>query len=194
MKRRNAFIAALAVASIALVACGGPTQKGEEKESEAPIVQMFEVEQLLAPADSIVGRVVRTNGVCTHVCQHGGRKMFLMGADDAQIIRIDANDDMPSFDNSCTNALVTVEGILSESRIDETYLREWEVSLAAETEEHHGEDEGGCSTEKKAQGENADTPEQRIADFRTRIAEREAAEGKAYLSFYHIVADAYEVE
>ena len=34
---------------------------------------------------------------------------------------------------------------------------------------------------------------ERIANFRTRIAERTDREGKAYVSLYHIVADKYEI-
>ena len=42
-------------------------------------------------------------------------------------------------------------------------------------------------------GETADTPEGRIADFRTKIAAEKAATGKEYLSFYHVVAESYEI-
>ena len=35
--------------------------------------------------------------------------------------------------------------------------------------------------------------EERIANFRKRIAERKANEGKDYLSFYSITADNYEI-
>ena len=47
--------------------------------------------------------------------------------------------------------------------------------------------------EKKARGETASTPEARIADFRAKIAERKAATGKDYLSFYYMEASSYEI-
>ena len=53
--------------------------------------------------------------------------------------------------------------------------------------------EGGCDTEKNARGETANTEEGRIADFRTKIAAEKAATGKEYLSFYHVVAESYEI-
>ena len=67
--------------------------------------------------------------------------------------------------------------------------------LKSETAEKHGneEGEGGCDTEKNARGETADTPEGRIADFRTKIAAEKEATGKEYLSFYHVVATSYEI-
>ena len=64
----------------------------------------------------------------------------------------------------------------------------------AAAEKHGEQGEGGCSTEKKARGETANTPEARIADFRAKIADRQAKEGKAYLSFYYMQASSYEIQ
>ena len=50
------------------------------------------------------------------------------------------------------------------------------------------------STEKKARGETANTPEARIADFRAKIADRKAKTGKDYLSFYFVEASSYEIQ
>ena len=36
-------------------------------------------------------------------------------------------------------------------------------------------------------------PEDRIADFRAKIAERKTAAGKDYLSFYYMEASSYEI-
>ena len=91
------------------------------------------------------------------------------------------------------NNNVTVKGILKEERIDEAYLVDWENRVKANTQEHHGDGEGGCDTEKNARGETANTAEGRIADFRAKIAAEKEATGKEYLSFYHVVATSYEI-
>ena len=57
----------------------------------------------------------------------------------------------------------------------------------------HGTGEAGCSTEKKARGETGNTTEERIADFRKKIAERKAKTGKDYLSFYFVEAESYKI-
>ena len=49
------------------------------------------------------------------------------------------------------------------------------------------------STEKKARGETGNTTEERIADFRKKIAERKAKTGKDYLSFYFVEAESYKI-
>ena len=73
-------------------------------------------------------------------------------------------------------------------------MQDWEARLKAETDEHHGDGEEGCDTEKNARGETADTPEARIADFRAKIAASKESTGKEYLSFYFVVADSYEIQ
>ena len=114
------------------------------------------------------------------------------GSDDTKTIRVEAGP-LGSFDTKCINAIVTVTGTLKEQRVDEAYLQNWESKLKAQTEKSHGETAAGCDSEKKARGETANTPEARIADFRAKIAERKAATGKDYLSFYYMEASSYEI-
>ena len=131
----------------------------------------MEVDNLLADAEKLTGGKVTVEGVCTHICRHGGRKIFLMGTDDTQVIRIEAGEKIGSFKPECVNNVVRVTGTLVEDRIDEAYL-----------------------AEHQARGESvASSTEKRIADFRARIADRKAKEGKEYLSFYHVDGGSYEV-
>lgn len=51
-----------------------------------------------------------------------------------------------------------------------------------------------CESDQKARGETpVNSVEERISNFRKRIAERQAKEGKNYLSFYSVTADSYEI-
>lgn len=66
--------------------------------------------------------------------------------------------------------------------------------VKAQTAEKHGTTEQGCASEQKARGEApANSIEERITNFRQRIADRQAKEGKNYLSFYYIEGDTYEI-
>ena len=191
MKIKSILILATA---LLMVACGGNTSnksKGEEAQAEVATTAM-EIDALLASAEALVGQEVEIEGICTHICSHGGRKIFLMGSDDAKTIRIESGK-LGAFDQKCVNSIVKVKGMLKEERIDEAYLNNWEELEAANAAEEHGDGEGGCSTEKAARGETGNTTEERIADFRARIAERKEATGKEYLSFYFVEATAYEV-
>lgn len=191
MKIKSFLILATA---LLMVACGGNTSnKSNNEEAQAEVAATaMDIDALLSSAEELAGQEVEIEGICTHICSHGGRKIFLMGSDDTKTIRIESGK-LGAFDQKCVNSIVKVKGMLKEERIDEAYLKHWEELEAANAAEEHGDDEGGCSTEKAARGETGNTTEERIADFRARIAERKEATGKEYLSFYFVEATAYEV-
>lgn len=189
------MVAATLMAALAMItSCGNNhTQNRFETETAKQAASTaLSIDDLLKQADSLVNQKVTIEGICTHTCKHGATKIFMMGSDDTKTIRVEAGA-LGSFDTKCVNAIVTVTGTLKEQRIDEAYLQNWEEKLKTQTEEAHGETSAGCDSEKKARGETANTPEARIADFRTKIATREAATGKNYLSFYYIEASSYEI-
>lgn len=184
MKIKSLLI--LATVALFAISCGGNRAKSVTAEA------VVEVETLLAGATEYVDKIIEVEGICTHICQHGARKIFLMGSDETKTIRIESGD-LGAFDQKCQNSIVKVIGTLCEERIDEAYLQNWEAAVAANSAEQHGDGESGCETEKRARGETGSTTTERIADFRAKIAARKAAEGKEYLSFYYVVAQAYEV-
>ncbi|WP_319505213.1 hypothetical protein [Bacteroides graminisolvens] len=192
MKKYVVLVVAL-MAMVGFNSCGNKQQKQQDEDSEQ-LSDAIDVDSLLAAADSLTGEEVTVEGVCTHICAHGGGKIFLMGSDDTQTIRIEAGK-VGKFDQKCVNSIVKVTGVLVEQRVDEAYLENWENQLKAATAEKHGDsDAAGCSTEKQARGETANSPEQRIADFRKKIAARKARDGKEYLSFYYVEANNYEIQ
>ena len=195
--RRITIIAAIAALVFVGTSCGNKTQKTSQEEvttvEQSANSGALEIDNLLADAESLAGQEVTVEGVCTHICKHGGRKIFLMGSDDTQTIRVEGGC-VGKFDQKCVNSIVRVTGTLKEQRVDEAYLQNWESQLKAKAAEKHGEGEAACSTEKKARGETANTPEARIADFRAKIADRKAKTGKDYLSFYFLEASSYDIQ
>ena len=180
MKTKKLTIAIAIVAMTFIgTSCGNKQQKSaSEATTEQSASSALEIDSLLANAESLAGQEVTIEGVCTHTCKHGAKKIFLMGSDDTHVIRVEAGT-LGAFDPKCVNSIVRVTGTLKEQRIDEAYLQTGEA---------------GCDSEKKARGETANSPEARIADFRAKIADRKAETGKEYLSFYFMEADSYEVE
>ena len=190
----RALAVALACGACASVSCGGnASTKAKTRQTEAARPAALEIDELLASADSLAGKTVTIEGVCTHTCRHGARKIFLMGSDDTQTVR-DESGELGSFDPQCVNRIVRVTGTLDEQRVDEAYLAAWEEQTKAQTGERHGTTEAGCDAEKAARQETGATVAERIADFRAKIAARKAAEGKDYLSFYYVTATSYEIE
>ena len=191
MMKAKWMVAVMMFAACILSACGGGKKQAQNAEEA---VAAMSIDEVMAKAAGLVDQTVTIEGVCSHTCSHGAKKMFLVGSDDSKTLRIEAGE-LGAFDTKVVNNIVTVKGVIKEERIDEAYLVDWENRLKSQTTEKHGneEGEGGCDTEKNARGETADTPEGRIADFRTKIAAEKAATGKEYLSFYHVVAESYEI-
>lgn len=192
MKKVNLLLIALA-SVMAFSSCN--SNKKTETENETETIQtIVTVDELLANAEQEIDNVVLLEGVCTHICSHGGKKLFLMGDDDSKTIRVEASDDIGAFKPESVNSIVKVKGTLKEERIDEAYLTQWEARLAEGVVDEHGEDGEGCETELKAQGqEELDSETARIKDFREKIAVRNETEGKNYLSFYYVEAIEYTI-
>ena len=190
MKAKWMVAVTLIAACFTMMSCGG----GKKQAQTAEEVAAMSIDEVMAKAADLVEQTVVIEGVCTHTCSHGAKKMFLVGSDDSKTLRIEAGE-LGAFDTKVVNNVVTVKGIIKEERIDEAYLQDWEARLKAQTEEKHGngDGEGGCDTEKNARGETANTTEGRIADFRAKIAAEKEATGKEYLAFYHVVANSYEI-
>ena len=195
MKIKNLLmVAAVLTGMVTISSCGNNQNKKQNTEqAKAEISAALNVDSVLNQAETLVNTSITLEGVCTHICAHGGKKIFMMGSDDKHTIRIESGS-FGAFDKNCVNSVVSVKGTLKEERIDEAYLQNWEASLKNETAEKHGEGEGGCASEKNARGEKGNTAEARIADFRKKIAERAEKCGKEYLSFYFVKADSYEIK
>ena len=195
MRTKTLSIAAAIMALFFIgTSCSNKQKSTEETATTEQASGAMEIDELLANAESLTDQEVTIEGVCTHACKHGATKIFLMGSDDTKTIRVEAGTKIGSFKPETVNNLVRITGKLVEQRIDEAYLTEWEAQVKAQTAEKHGTTEQGCASEQKARGEApANSIEERITNFRQRIADRQAKEGKNYLSFYYIEGDTYEI-
>ena len=204
---KKLFFAAFA-AALMLTSCGGnKTSESAASDAAATIT----VDQTLAQADSLTDQLVTVEGVCTHTCKHGATKIFLMGSNDENILRCEAAA-LGKFSTECVHSVVRVTGYVRETRMDEAYLQNWkqkyEEAMAerlaqAAADSQFGEADAeqaekvttstGCATESKARKEQGETIDDKIEAYRAQIAARKEAEGKEYLSFYHLEATAYEI-
>jgi len=184
----------VAVLSLTAIGCGNSQNKKTDSAATRTSSDIIQVDDLLANADQYVDKALKLEGVCTHICKHGGGKIFLLGSDDTKTIRIEAGDKVRSFKPETVNAIVQIDGTLKEQRIDEAYLSKWEAQLKSHEGHDHADGEEGCGAEQQANNEApANSTGQRIANFRKSIAERKASEGKEYLSFYYVEADDYTI-
>ena len=123
--KKSIFILA-AVALLAMVSCNNKAKENQNQESVATVA--LSVDDILAEGDSLVGKTVTVEGVCTHICKHGGKKLFMMGTDDTKMLRAEACE-LGSFPAEVVNSLVSVTGTLEEDRIDEATIQRMDCLL-----------------------------------------------------------------
>lgn len=197
MNIRKTFVAVVAMAAVFLASgCkSGREYAGGETAGITGVSDTMTVDRVLVSADSLSGHEVVFEGVCTHICAHGGRKIFVIGSDDSKVLRVEADGFIGSFPEETVNSIVVVKGILAEDRIDEAYLDAWEQKIKETEAVNTASESSHCDAEQKAQGQ-ADIKNafDRIGDFRSKIASRTEKEGKPYLSFYHVDASQYEIK
>lgn len=187
---------------LTLVSCGGNSQKTDAESNDIAAVS---VDEVLADPDALVGNTIVIEGVCSHLCRHGGRKAFVAGSADSLMLRCEAYPLMGQpFPKSTVHHPIQVTGILREQRIDEAAVVEMEKQNAERLDyiareqgdvfaEIASRAESGCDTERAAQGQkDLTTFSDRMADYRARIAARQEKEGKPYLSFYYLDAISYQ--
>ena len=182
--KKSIFILA-AVALLAMVSCNNKAKENQNQESAATVA--LSVDDILAKGDSLVGKTVTVEGVCTHICKHGGKKLFKM-------LRAEACE-LGSFPAEVVNSLVSVTGTLEEDRIDEATIQRMEEQYKNQSGEKHGDGEAGCESEKKAAGQaDINTFEGRIRNFRERLAKAKEAGKDYFVMSYHINTTSYEIK
>lgn len=188
-----------------MISCGGSSKS----DAGASADNAVSVDEVFANADNMLGDTIVVEGVCSHLCAHGGKKAFITGVADSIMLRCEAFPLMGEpFPKSVVRRQLQVKGILREERVDEDAIQEMirrnEEALAAAAKAAENGDiaadstetktESGCATERTAKGQrNIVTFEDRINDFRAKIAARQEKEGKPYLSYYYLEAISYDV-
>jgi hypothetical protein len=139
------------------------------------------VEQLVDQPEGFSGKLVSISGTVSHVCRHGGQKMFLFGADSEKLIQVNTGTSATEFDVTLEGTEVEVTGVLNELKIDEAYI-------AALEEENSKAD--SATTEEVTDSLSIHQHEQQmqnVAYLRKQVAES----GKEYISEFWIEATAY---
>jgi len=173
----------LAAIALIFVACNNATSD----QNQAKELAVITCEEFSTNPDDYVGQELIIEGTAVHVCKHGGKRMFIAGADPDERIKITAGDEIAEFDVEMEGSDVSVVGIVEELRVDEAYLTNWENEVMADNPEsemkiHKGE-EGHEDHEGDAEAEL-----EQINDLREQLNES----GKDHLSFYSIVAAEYK--
>ena len=130
-----------------------------------------------------VGKEVTMSGRVTHVCRHGGQRLFITGEDSSKTVRVTTGENIPEFDISLEGSMIVVKGIVKELIIDETYLAEWEAEVTEGTSKEQKGHQDGLDEHQKQQVETGSADA--LASIQ-KLRDDIAASGKDHLSDYWI--------
>ncbi|MBD5202414.1 MAG: hypothetical protein HDS56_00515 [Barnesiella sp.] len=152
-------------ASVMLGSCGSKAQKEESETIAAP--EAYSVAAFNA-AEFNDGDTVLVDGLCSHLCAHGGTKAFLADADttvQTPLVLCLATDSIGgAFDAECPGHNITVSGIV---RVNSATASEINAAIEKIKAAQEGE-EGHCGTEAKAYGT--------VGQIKARLDEQMAAD------------------
>ena len=122
--------------------------------NENPVLDLSEltVDNFSEQIPENVGKEVTISGRVTHVCRHGGQKLFITGEDTTRTMRITTGENIPEFDITLEGNMIVVRGIVKELIIDETYLAEWEEEVTDGTSKENKGHEDGLDGHQKQRG------------------------------------------
>ncbi len=141
------FKTLLPVAVVALAAATISCSKKPAETEAAEIPAPYSVDSLMSCAPNLVGDTVTVEGLCAHLCKHGGTKAFLAGSDSTTILLCQATASMGgAFAPDCPGKDLTITGVVCEFRP----VEEDSTAVAG----HHADNDStaheACETGRKA--------------------------------------------
>jgi hypothetical protein len=109
----------------------------------------------MANPEQYIGKEITVEGMVTHVCQHGGKRLHLSETDSEVKLRVRAGENIGQFERELEGSNVQLSGKFVEERMDQAYVDRLKSGEAEEgTHEHHeGEHhEGEHEHEEEGQG------------------------------------------
>jgi hypothetical protein len=97
------------------VPCGIPQMKScggcpSAKNVKTPIVSVDSVQK---NPEKYFDKIIALQGRVIHTCKVSGKKMFLAGSDEENLIRVNAGDNISRFDESLQGEIVIAKGVLT---------------------------------------------------------------------------------
>lgn len=159
------------------VSCTNQSSKESDNSdaSTQSVIAEVNIHDLLADSEAFLGKKISIKGTVEHVCEHGGKKMFVFGESPEDRIKIIPDQNMNSFEIELEGSDILIQGLLIEElRVDEEYLAKREKELS--------------SADSKKSQEELEGEKQKIEDLKEQLD----ACDYDHLSFYVIECSAFE--
>ena len=170
----------VAVLGLNLTACGNANKKTTTEAADTVAVAVNGaqyVEDLLASAETNIGKKITLRGFITHTCKHSGKRCFVVGKDQKTSIRVEAKGNIGGFNRELIGSEVLIQGTLRENRLTKEYIDQMEEAI----NEKKVKDDGSA--------ESCDAETANITAMRQWMKEH----NKDFYSIYYIDGTNYEV-
>lgn len=118
------------------------TQQGKNLDNNLQEAKVVSLIKLVDEPESITSDIITVKGMVTHVCKHGGQKMFITNEGQDKNVLVRVSQSIPEFDIALEGSIVEVTGKLISS-----------ISVKEEKQDHEGDSEQ-CAVEKKVKSES----------------------------------------
>jgi len=180
----------LLLIAVVLFSCGTKQQK-ENQETTTNKLSAISVDKVLSNTSDYVNKEVMVKGLINHVCSHGGKRMFILGENPDEALRITPNNKIGVFEKDLEGNTVKIKGVLKELIIDDEYVAqlEKEVEEGMDNEALH-DHSGGDHEEEEEEDAAVDSSKiKQVEQMKADIAESE----KGFVAQYWIEASEVEV-
>lgn len=125
---------------------GSCKNQSDTSESGTEAAITLTLEEFFNNPHEYMNKEITITGLVTHVCKHGGQKLFIAGREDNSSVRIEVGKDITEFDTNMEGTEAEFTGIVM------IMDQEFEENVKAEEKEHHPETEGedDCAFEDNA--------------------------------------------
>jgi len=106
----------------------------KENTTAQPEVITATVSEVLADPSALVDKDLTITGMVTHVCKHGGQKLFIIDSDPEQQLRVNVGEGIPEFDVALEGSTVTFKGTFKMLSPED------QASMQGENKEMHEEE------------------------------------------------------
>ena len=152
---------ALTILLAATIAACSNTVEEEKTTSQ----QVMQVEQVMNEPSAQVDQTLTVEGVVTHVCKHGGKRLHLSRAGSDEMIRVRTGKDLAPFERELEGSTVQITGLFVEERLDQAYLDQ--LRKGQKEADHH--DQTSTDETKAAAAEQGQVSEAFIQEMQAKI-------------------------
>lgn len=178
------FIALIMIAAFFTISCNNTQTNKKEviEEKKAECGPSISVDSFLVIAANNIGKELTVKGTIDHVCKHGGKRVKIFSNCPSKSIHGEAGEGFGAFKAELEGSEVCLTGTVLETRIDMTYVDEWEAKVKKAMDEEAEEAE---MDHKKGVDHHATL--EKIKKHREEI---EASEN-GYIAFYALEVNKY---